>query len=144
MNKLFLSAVAVCSVIGCASNEPQYQVGGPSAERQSRVDAERTHANRIAAMSPVANLDVPPRVLSSRFPDFPAAWRSAGIVGTVIVDFSVEPDGSVSNPAVQGAPPPQLAALTLNAIMQWKFAPATRGGVPVRVKARQQFVFQTE
>jgi len=144
MNTHLPLTIALCLVTGCASNAPQYQVGSQGAERQSRAEAERTHANQLGLISPAANFDTPPRVLSSRFPDYPATWRNAGIVGTVIVNFSVEPDGSVSNPAIQGSPPSQLAALTLNSIMQWKFVPATKGGVPVRVRAQQQFVFQTE
>ena len=143
MNKLLLLTTAVSLTAGCASNEPQYQVGSQG-NRQTRAEAERTHANQAGLIPPTANFDIPPRVLHSEFPDYPPSWRNAGIIGTVVVSFSVEPDGSVSNPAIQGSPPSQLAALTLNSIMQWKFAPATKGGVPVRVRAQQQFVFKTE
>jgi TonB family protein len=144
MNKLLLLVTTLCLIAGCASNEPQYQVGSQSGGRQTKAEAERTHANQTALIAPAANFDIPPRVLSSQFPDYPPSWRNAGIVGTVVVSFFVEPDGSVSNPAIQGAPPSQLAAVTLNSIMQWKFAPATKAGVPVRVRAQQQFVFKTE
>jgi TonB family protein len=62
----------------------------------------------------------------------------------VIVRFSVKTDGSVSNPEIQGSSPSELAAITLNSIMRWKFAPATKGGTSVRIRAQQQFVFKTE
>ena len=143
MNKLLLLASTLCLVAGCATNEPQYQVGGQSS-RQSRAEAERAHAAQFGLTSPSANFDTPPRVLSSQFPDYPASWRNAGIVGMVVVRFNVEPDGSVSDPAIQGSPPSELAAITLNSIMRWKFAPATKAGSPVRVRAQQQFVFKTE
>ena len=143
MNKLLLLAAAVCSIVGCATNEPQYQIGSQG-NRQSRAEAERTHAAQVALIASGATFDTPPKVLSSPFPNYPPSWRSAGIVGTVVVSFSIEPDGSVSNPAIQGSPPSELAAITLNSIMQWKFAAATKDGAPVRVRARQQFVFTTE
>jgi protein TonB len=84
------------------------------------------------------------RVLSSRFPDYPEDLRRAGIEGPVVVRFTVEPDGSVSDPAVQGSPPPRLAALALDAIRQWKFAPAMKNGVPIRARVQQPFLFRTE
>ena len=143
MNKLLLLAATSCLVAGCATNEAQYQVGG-EVSRETRADAERTHANQLGLITPTANFDTPPRVLSSQFPDYPPSWRNAGIVGSVVVRFSVEPDGSVSNPEIQGSPPAELAAITLNSILRWKFAPATKGGTPVRVRAQQQFVFKTE
>ena len=143
MNKLLLLATTFSLITGCATNEAQYQVGSQGS-RQTRAEAERTHANQLGLITSTANFDTPPRVLSSQFPDYPPSWRSAGIVGTVVVRFSVETDGSVSNPAIQGSPPSELAAITLNSIMRWKFAPATKGGAPVRVRAQQQFVFKTE
>jgi TonB family protein len=143
MNKLLLLAASFCLVAGCATNEPQYQVGG-QASRQTRADAERIYAKQAGLVTPTGSFDTPPRVLSSQFPDYPPSWRNAGIVGAVIVSFSVEPDGSVSNPEIEGSPPAELAAITLNAILRWRFAPATKGGIPVRVRAHQQFVFKTE
>ena len=143
MNKFPLLAATLCLIAGCATNEAQYQVGGQGS-RQTRAEAERLHAHQLGLTTPTANFDTPPKVLSSKFPDYPPSWRNAGIVGTVVVSFSVETDGSVSNPAIQGSPPSELAAITLNSIMRWKFAPATKGGAPVRVRAQQQFVFKTE
>ena len=143
MKNLLLLAGASCLIAGCATTEPQYQVGGEGS-RQTRSDAERTHANQLGVFTPTANIDTPPRVLSSQFPDYPPSWRKAGIVGPVVVHFTVETNGSVSNPEVQGSPPAELAAITLNSIMRWKFAPATKAGTPVRVRAQQQFVFKTE
>ncbi len=143
MNKVLLLAATSILFAGCATNEPQYQVGGQGS-RQTRAEAERNHASQLALITPTANFDTPPKILSSHFPDYPPTWRGAGIVGAVVVSFWIEPDGSVSNPAIQGTPPPELAAITLNSIMRWKFSPATKSGAPVRLRAQQQFVFKTE
>jgi len=143
MKKFLLLAATLCFIAGCATNKAQYQVGSHGSP-QTRAEAERTHANQVALTTSNASFDTPPRVLSSQFPDYPPTWRSAGIVGIVVVSFSIETDGSVSNPSIQGSPPSELAAITLNSIMRWKFAPATKDGAPVRVRARQQFEFKTE
>lgn len=67
-----------------------------------------------------------------------------GIEGGVVVLFTVGSDGKVSNPVVAGAPPPELAAIVLNAITQWQFKPAIKNGQPVSVRAQQGFTFKVE
>ena len=143
MNATLASFIALILLSACAARAPQYEVG-TQGKRESRNEAERTYADQVPKVSYPQALDSPPRVLSSRFPDYPQHWINAEVVGSVTVQFTIEADGSVSNPAVLGAPRAELAALTLHAIMQWKFAPATKGGVPVQVRAQQAFVFRTE
>lgn len=146
MIRRVLPVVALSLLAGCATtqpNEPEYQIGVTGA-RQPRSDAERAHALASQQAGPTADYDVAPRVLTARFPDYPRNLRSAGIEGRVVVGFTVEPDGSISEAAVQGTPPPQLAALALGAIRQWQFAPAMKKGLPVRVRLQQPFLFRTE
>lgn len=147
MIRLVLPALALSLFAGCATNEPQiepqYQIG-VTGSRQTKIDAERAYTGRLPETERTVDVDSAPRVLSSQFPDYPSNLRNAGIEGRVIVRFIVEPDGSVSDPAVQGSPPPQLAALTLDAIRHWKFAPAMRKGVPIRARLEQPFLFKTE
>lgn len=148
MKRLLIPAVALSLLAGCATNEPrndepQYQIG-VTGNRQSRIEAERTHAGGSTEAGRSADHDSAPRLLSSHFPEYPRKLRAAGIEGRVVVRFIVEPDGSVSDPAVQGSPPPELAALTLDAIRKWKFAPATKNGRPIRARIQQPFLFQME
>ena len=137
---------AVCCLLGilyaCANNEPKYALESDG-KRLARDDAERAHASAPIAMI-TGDVDTPPKVLSSKFPSYSQEWINANITGRVSVQFDIEIDGTVSNPTVIGSPPPELAAVTLHAIMQWKFAPAMKGGKPVRAKALQTFNFQTE
>jgi protein TonB len=146
MTRLLL-CIALGLLAGCATNElrnePQYQVG-LTGSRQSRAEAERTHAAPASQPGTAAEHDAPPKVLSSVFPDYPRGLRSAGIEGRVVVRFTVETDGSVSDPAVEGSPSPQLAALALGAIRQWKFAPAMKNGAPVPARLHQPFLFRLE
>ena len=106
--------------------------------------AEQAHAALISKLAPLPGQDTPPEVISSHFPDYPASWRNAEVTGKVVVRFLIEVDGTVSNPSVVGSPRPQLAALVLHAIMQWRFKPATKNGAPVRVGAQQEFTFKLE
>ena len=148
MIRIVLPAVALSLFAGCVlpepRNEPDYQIGltGP---RQTRVEAERAHAARpLPQTAPNAQNDSSPRVLSSHFPAYPQNLIRAGVEGRVVVLFTVEPDGSVSDTAVQGSAPPELAALSLEAIRRWKFAPAVKNGVPIRARMQQPFLFKTE
>lgn len=135
-------ADAVSALAPCAAFQPRYQMrsDGP---RQSRADAERTHIGTVPIESS-SSYDSQVQVASSLLPDYPQSWQRAGITGKVVVEFLVQPDGTVRNPTVLGSPRPELAAIVLHAIMQWKFIPATRNGVAVAARVRQQFDFRVE
>jgi TonB family protein len=142
MNKAIAPIITSLLVAACAvSPQPQYQVG--PAPRQERVSAEHTHAEFLTKAT-VSGYDSPPQVIFSRFPDYPSSWRNANGEGTVLVLFTIEADGKVSNPSVVGSPPPRLAALVLDAIMQWKFKPAMRNGEPTSIRVQQRFTFKVE
>jgi TonB family protein len=61
--------------------------------------------------------------------------------GTVIVDFFIDENGKLRMPAIQRADHDELASLAVAAMLQWKFEPPTRQGVPVLVRAKQVFHF---
>lgn len=143
MIRLVLPALALSVFAGCATNEPQYQIG-LAGSRQTKTEAERTHADASSQTGATAGSDSAAKVLSSPFPDYPSDLQKTGIEGQVVVRFNVEPDGSVSDPVVQGSPPPRLATLALDAIRQWKFAPAIKNGKPIRARLQQPFLFKLE
>lgn len=119
-----------------------YQVG--TSEEQARAEAERTHASRDPLVPATLKLDAPPRVISSRFPDYPQRLINQERVGSVTVTFNIEIDGSVTGAAVVGSPPAELAKITVDAIREWKFEPARRNGLPVQVRAQQTFAFRVK
>ncbi|MEJ6004599.1 energy transducer TonB [Paucibacter sp. AS339] len=128
-------------LVACSSMEPNYRVrtdGTP----ESRAAAERSHAELMAKLPNVAELDAPLKTLSSPFPDYPQQVRDAQISGLVRVVFSVGEDGRVSNPTVLGSPPSVLAALSLEAIMRWRFEVPRKDGRPTQVRAMQEFTFR--
>lgn len=136
----FVCALAL--LCGCATDTTRYVVG-ESGTSQTRADAEKTHRMSLPVRDGVG-LDSPLRAVSTSFPEYPPSLRNYNLVGSVRVRFFVEADGTVSNPSIVGSPPPALAALSLHAIMLWRFEPPIRGGKPVRVPVEQEFAFSLQ
>ncbi|TVR48322.1 MAG: TonB family protein [Puniceicoccaceae bacterium] len=88
-------------------------------------------------------LDQPLRARHTVAPGIPEEWEAeaAELVGTVMLDFVIDPNGNVRVPGVRSADDPRLAALALGVIEDWKFDPPVRGGRPVYVHVAQPFVF---
>ena len=141
--RTLLATIAALLVSACASPDASYRVASDQ-QPGSRVAAEQRHAELVQSVPTELNLDAPLRVLQSSFPEYPRSLRNADIEGTVRIKFFIEPDGSVSNPQVVGSPRPELAAISLHAIMRWRFAPPMKGGAAIRVPAAQQFTFKVE
>jgi len=142
MTKTSFSALVSALLLAACTTPPQYSVSDGT--RLDRATAEARHAAADPQVSPGTKIDTPCRVLKSRFPDYPEALRRAGIEGHVTLVFWVEADGSVTQPVVRGRPPAQLAALSLEALRDWRFEPARKDGLPVRVSVQQSFSFVLE
>lgn len=110
----------------------------------TRSEAERTYEENLPRVTAHAPLDKPLRAISAPFPDYPAGTRTSSNTGSVQVRFFIGQDGSVSDPTIVGSPPPLLAALTLHAIMRWRFEPPMSKGRPTGIGAQQIFVFKLE
>ena len=86
---------------------------------------------------PLAHDVVPPRRIAGALPTHPADVRSRG---SAVADVDVRETGEVLRVLrVEGDP--RLVDALLEAIRGWRFAPATRGGVPVAVRLRVQHLF---
>jgi TonB family protein len=130
-------------VAGCATDAATYRVGD-TGTFQSREQAEQTHGQLMQATVATSQLDAPLKPISTPFPEYPRTFQDANMVGAVRIRFVIEADGRVSNPSVIGSPPAALAAITLHAIMRWRFEPPRRGGGPTRVTAEQTFDFSVK
>lgn len=135
-----LTLLVVLVLVACAANEATYRVGH-AGTLQARTEAEQTHSQLISEASSFGNLDSPLKVLASPLPDYPQSLRDANITGTVRIRFLIEEDGKVSNPTVLGSLPAALAAISLNAVMRWRFEPPIRNGAPTKARAEQEFNF---
>ena len=80
---------------------------------------------------------VPPRRIAGALPAVPAAVRSRG---AAVADVDVRETGEVLR-ALRVEGDPRLLDALLEAIRGWRFAPATRAGLPVAVRLRVQHLF---
>jgi protein TonB len=90
--------------------------------------AEQRAAEQRPAQPPPAPAAPPAstalRAVSTPAPAYPPEALRAGESGEVVVEFTVNPDGSVSNPRVVRANPPRtFDRAALNAVRRWRFQP---------------------
>ncbi len=88
--------------------------------------------------------DVPPKPVRRTPPIYPYNAAKAGLNGRVLVDFIINTKGEVINPHVVRSNNPWFERTALEAILQWKFEPARKGGRPVNVRAKQMLEFQSD
>lgn len=88
----------------------------------------------------MSEIDQKPRVIFQAAPVYPAGMRSTEGVVTVI--FIVDASGRVANIRVEKATNPQFEKPAVDAVKQWKFEAAVRGGQRVSCKMRVPLRFQ--
>lgn len=76
--------------------------------------------------------------------DYPERARDLGIEGVLVVELVIGVDGRVESVNVVRSPHPSIAAAARKTVMRWRFEPARKDGVPVRVRARKQIEFQLD
>ena len=111
----------------------------PRPERPLRTSA------RVAAPAPVPEVEseIAPVDLHNPPPAYPAAARRRGQEGLVLADLSVGKDGAVeavSIVACDGSP--LFEAAVRKAAADWRYRPATLGGLPVASVRRVRFSFR--
>ena len=74
-----------------------------------------------------------PKLLHEVKADYTDEARRAGIEGEVVLEIVVRRDGSVGDVRVRRGLDRLLGQRAMAAVRQWRFAPATRRGVPVDV-----------
>lgn len=90
--------------------------------------------------TPTVDGDLIPLVQVS--PRYPRHAQFNGIEGWVNVEFTIAPDGTVSDPIVIAAEPPQIFNRSaVNAIVRWKFKPRVVDGEPVASRGQQLISF---
>jgi protein TonB len=75
----------------------------------------------------------PPRVLREVKADYTEEARRRGLEGDVVLEIVVQSDGSVGDAKVLQGLGAGLSERAMQAVRQWRFAPAVRQGVPIAV-----------
>ncbi len=88
----------------------------------------------------LAEIDQKPRAVFQAAPVYPPGMRS--VEGVVNVIFVVDERGKVMNPKVEKSTHREFERPALDAVRQWKFEPAVKGGKRVACKMRVPIRFQ--
>jgi periplasmic protein TonB len=81
---------------------------------------------------------------SNEKPKFPAKVKRQGIEGTVVVQFDVLENGTLTNIRIVSGPP-ELHETVLKTVATWRFQPARRGSKPIRMNnMKKSIVFRLE
>jgi TonB family protein len=83
----------------------------------------------------------PPKPISQRPPVYPPAMLSSGLIGEVAVEFTVDPEGRITEVSVLESNNPGFNEAAIEAVRKWKFKPALMEGKAVATKAKQVIVF---
>ena len=90
----------------------------------------------VESIFSVGDLDKKPRPLVQAPPTYPFELRRRKVEGSVSVFFVVDEDGRVVDPRVERATDPAFERPALEAVRQWRFEPAVRGGQKVKARMR--------
>ena len=85
---------------------------------------------------------VSPRLLHKVEPSYAPEAREALLEGTVVLQIEIWEDGRMHNPRVLSGLGMGLDERAIEAVRQWRFAPGTKNGEPVRVTAQVEVSFR--
>ena len=76
-------------------------------------------------------------------PEYPAAAAQKGLEGSVDVRFTITSRGTVENPAVISADPPNVFdRAAIDAVRRWRYDPRVVDGKPVDSQSRVRLEFK--
>jgi TonB family protein len=108
------------------------KIAPPEPERKAPAPAAKPQRTRIGDGSTVPNSAMtPPRVVEFQPPTYTNEALLAHVEGTVTLEASVKVEGEVQILRVVKGLGYGLDEKAIEAVMGWKFAPATRNGAPV-------------
>ena len=97
---------------------------------------------QLDAAFSLAEIDQRPRPVFQAQPLYPAQMRGRKVEGTVAVIFVVDATGKVVDPRIEKSSHPAFEKPALDAVRQWKFEPAIKGGQRVSCRMRAPLRFQ--
>jgi len=107
------------------------------AELKRDADGRRDNA----AATPAADL-TQPNATRKVDPGYPTQLMRQNVAGTVILYAIIHADGTVGDVRVLRGVNDRLDRLASEALLQWRFEPATRNGAPVDIEATFQVPFK--
>lgn len=117
-------ACALLVLLGCARAAAQVAGLDAGSPREERISDGGGAPEGTGAL-------LPPRVLESVPPVYPASHLSHGEHPTVVLKVTVLADGSVADIHVEHTAGADFDAAAVAAVKEWQFAPARRGEQPI-------------
>ncbi|XXF78934.1 TonB family protein [Myxococcaceae bacterium GXIMD 01537] len=91
--------------------------------------------------TPIYQVDTEPRLLSEVKISYPDEARRAGVEGTVTLSITIDPEGRVLSARVLSGPGHGLEEAAREAILRFRFKPATKQGEPVSTEMKYAYTF---
>ncbi len=82
----------------------------------------------------LSEVDVLPLAVTQGPPNYPWRYREPGGNGRAVIAFILDTDGTVKQAQVVSASAKEFGEAARAAVQRWRFRPARKGGVPVRVR----------
>jgi len=98
----------------------------------------------LANLFNLADLDQAPSPTVRVAPVYPYEMRRAGMSGEVLVGFIVDSTGQVRDVHAVRSSRREFADEAVRAVLQWKFSPGRRSGVPVNTRMQVPLVFNLQ
>jgi len=95
----------------------------------------------ITRVCHLQELDRPIAPLNPASPVNPLQAGAPAEARSVLVDFYIDEHGQPRMPVVVNSPQTILAQAAVDALNRWRFNAPTRGGKPMTVRVRQEFIF---
>ena len=137
LNAVFL--LGVWSLQGCRSLALRYSMSATD-DWRTPSEMDQLLAQAIEKRSPTF-LDRPLKALVVVAPDYPD-WISRRHTGSVLVSFTIGPQGTVTPVTPMADDNPELVKLVNEALVTWRFDPPMRNGQPTSVTMKVPFIFQ--
>lgn len=130
-----LAAGAACVLLGVAAC-------GTAMALRMEVKAPRETAARTKDQQTKDNAEfVAPKLISQKQPEYPAAAKSDQIQGAVIVGMTIGEDGLPTDIHLVKSVRADLDQSALDAVKEWRYSPATKGGTPVATDIKIEVTF---
>jgi TonB family protein len=84
----------------------------------------------------------PPRRLTAEAPNYPEQAQKRKLGGSVLVEFLVTETGAVQGPVIVESAGELLDKVSIEAVSRWRYQPAEKAGVKVKIKQQARFTFK--
>lgn len=127
---------------GCRSPLLRYSMPSAAEGEFGPSEVDRLLAKEIEKLSP-PSLDKPLKAITVVAPDYPQ-WISRVHSGSVLIRFTINPQGLVTGVTPRPDDNPELVRLMTEALETWRFEPPLRDGKPTSVRMNLPFRFAVQ